>query len=154
MIPEWVNTEAAPNGIGPVCKYCDRLIDSHPTDHALSCSEQADLVCVCGHPISEHHRSWFPGGGQLIEECEAYGFNDNGGMQYVDGRWVEHCYRFRSPEKKSPRSLTSTSSCSGVLQTSVSVRQNRCAIDVKTPVNQNQSPCLTTNCSVAQALIA
>lgn len=33
----WVSRKAKPNGVGPVCKFCDRLIDSHPGDHALDC---------------------------------------------------------------------------------------------------------------------
>lgn len=33
----WIDTEAAPNGIGPVCLYCGRLIDSHYTDHTVEC---------------------------------------------------------------------------------------------------------------------
>lgn len=36
--PEWVDQNAAPNGIGPICKYCHRLIDWSPTDHAIDCS--------------------------------------------------------------------------------------------------------------------
>lgn len=33
----WINHEAPPNGIGPVCLFCDRLIDWPPTDHTLAC---------------------------------------------------------------------------------------------------------------------
>jgi hypothetical protein len=25
------------------------------------------------------------------EECEAFGFNEVGGMKMVDGKWVNHC---------------------------------------------------------------
>lgn len=35
--PEWVDQDASPNGIGPVCKDCHQLIDWHPVDHALGC---------------------------------------------------------------------------------------------------------------------
>jgi hypothetical protein len=35
---DWVDHDATPNGIGPVCKFCHRLIDWHPVDHALDCS--------------------------------------------------------------------------------------------------------------------
>lgn len=33
----WVNENAAPNGIGPVCAFCDNLIDWGPTDHGRKC---------------------------------------------------------------------------------------------------------------------
>lgn len=36
-VPEWVDQNAAPNGIGPVCVSCHLLIDSHPQDHAQDC---------------------------------------------------------------------------------------------------------------------
>lgn len=54
-----------------------------------------DAMCVCGHPAIEHHRSWFRGGGMLVEECETYGYNETGGMEQVNGKWVDHCQRFR-----------------------------------------------------------
>lgn len=53
-------------------------------------------LCVCGHEAQEHHRSWFPGGGTIIEECEFYGWNQFGGSkQDDDGNWVDHCMMFR-----------------------------------------------------------
>lgn len=55
------------------------------------------IYCVCGHSAADHHVSWFRGGGMLIEECEAYGYNETGGMEWVDGKWVEHCQRYQSP---------------------------------------------------------
>lgn len=33
----WIDHEAPPNGIGPVCNYCDRLVDWPPRDHAMAC---------------------------------------------------------------------------------------------------------------------
>lgn len=54
-----------------------------------------DSMCVCGHTAEYHHRSWFRGGGELIEECEYEGYNETGGMHQVGGKWVEHCQRFR-----------------------------------------------------------
>jgi len=33
----WIDHEAPPNGIGPVCLFCRHLIDWAPTDHALAC---------------------------------------------------------------------------------------------------------------------
>ena len=35
----------------------------------------------------------------IREECEAFGFNEVGGCEYVDGRWVEHCMMFRPSEQ-------------------------------------------------------
>lgn len=56
-------------------------------------------VCVCGHYELDHHVSWFPNGYKLVEECEFYGWNEHGGgMQEEDGKWVEHCHRFRKKE--------------------------------------------------------
>lgn len=57
-----------------------------------------DAICVCGHEAQEHHRSWFRGGDELIEECEYFGHNETGGMEYVEGEWREHCQRFRLQE--------------------------------------------------------
>lgn len=37
LYPEWIDRDAQPNGIGPVCKDCHQLIDWHPVDHALGC---------------------------------------------------------------------------------------------------------------------
>src|SRR5687768_9209662 len=33
----WINHDASPNGIGPVCLFCDRLIDWGPADHLIRC---------------------------------------------------------------------------------------------------------------------
>ena len=59
-------------------------------------------VCVCGHPWNEHHlsvvmradRVMTDGGreGYIPEECEFYGFNENGGLD-LDGN--EHCRGYR-----------------------------------------------------------
>ena len=54
-----------------------------------------DALCICGHELHEHHRSWLWGGHLLLEECEYYGSNETGGaMQNDDGQWVDHCQRF------------------------------------------------------------
>lgn len=58
-----------------------------------------ETLCVCGHTASDHHTSWFVGGAMIREECEAFGFNEVGGCEYVDGRWVEHCMMFRPSEQ-------------------------------------------------------
>lgn len=54
-------------------------------------------LCICGHTAEEHHRSWFPGGGMIIEECEYFGSNLHGGAMYDElaERWVDHCNGFR-----------------------------------------------------------
>ncbi len=53
-------------------------------------------MCVCGHVAEDHHRSWFRNGYELIEECEYYGSNETGGaMQNDEGRWVDHCQKFK-----------------------------------------------------------
>lgn len=55
-----------------------------------------DEMCVCGHELVDHHRSWFPGGGLLTEECEYFGFNETGGeMKNEEGHWVDHCMKFK-----------------------------------------------------------
>lgn len=54
-----------------------------------------EALCICGHELQEHHRSWFRGGFQLIEECEYFGWNEHGGAELVDGVWVDHCHKFK-----------------------------------------------------------
>ena len=60
--------------------------------------EMMNWVCKCGHPLEDHHLSWFRGGGIWADECEVYGFNETGGMQKVDGKWVDHCQHFEKAE--------------------------------------------------------
>lgn len=33
----WIDLEAEPNGIGPICLFCSKLIDWGPRDHTLAC---------------------------------------------------------------------------------------------------------------------
>ena len=33
----WIDHDADPNGIGPVCLYCNRLVDWAPRDHTVAC---------------------------------------------------------------------------------------------------------------------
>lgn len=54
-----------------------------------------DDLCVCGHKLEDHHRSWFRNGGMIVEECEFEGYNETGGMMYIAGKWLEHCKKFR-----------------------------------------------------------
>lgn len=37
----------------------------------------------------ETGEAYFPG------ECEAFGFNEVGGLKYEDGKWVDHCHNYR-----------------------------------------------------------
>lgn len=56
-------------------------------------------ICVCGHRWDQHHLSLIlkPGAaeelgeGYIPGECLAYGSNEMGGLQWVDGELVEHC---------------------------------------------------------------
>lgn len=41
---DWINPDADPNGIGPVCRHCDLLIDWHPIDHAPGCPEYVEYI--------------------------------------------------------------------------------------------------------------
>jgi hypothetical protein len=52
-------------------------------------------MCVCGHRYDEHHIVYWRSG-QAADECEFYGFNENGGLILDEsGKWVDHCQRFR-----------------------------------------------------------
>ena len=55
-----------------------------------------DKMCTCGCPASEHHQSWYPGGGHEYGECEMYGSNECGGMKWSEphGMWIDHCQHF------------------------------------------------------------
>jgi len=60
-------------------------------------------ICVCGCPWDDHHlgivmnQDYAEQTGEVYvpEECEAFGFNECGGQKVVDGRWVEHCNKYR-----------------------------------------------------------
>ena len=60
-------------------------------------------VCKCGHSWEEHHLGvvmnrdfWVATGESYVpQECEFYGFNEVGGKQFKDGKWLEHCYGYR-----------------------------------------------------------
>lgn len=59
-------------------------------------------VCKCGHPWQDHHlgivmnETYFKETGEVYvpQECEAYGFNELGGLQFVGGQWVDHCHNY------------------------------------------------------------
>jgi hypothetical protein len=44
---DWIDYDATPNGIGHICKFCKRLIDWHPVDHALDCSGFGEGLQTC-----------------------------------------------------------------------------------------------------------
>ena len=35
----------------------------------------------------------------LPQECEAYGFNEAGGLQQVEGKWVDHCHDYKDSKE-------------------------------------------------------
>ena len=60
-------------------------------------------MCVCGHPWDEHHlgvvmnREYAEATGEAYvpQECEHFGFNERGGLGFVNGKWVDHCHNYR-----------------------------------------------------------
>jgi hypothetical protein len=68
-------------------------------------------ICVCGHSWEVHHlgivmnleyieqtkESYLP------QECEAFGFNEAGGMMFVDGEWIDHCHQYRDTYEESSK---------------------------------------------------
>lgn len=62
-------------------------------------------ICVCGHSWEEHHlgvvmnRDYTrqTGEGYVPQECEHFGFNEAGGMEYnkETGFWEDHCHNYR-----------------------------------------------------------
>lgn len=59
-------------------------------------------ICTCGCPWDAHHLGIVmnmkyaeeTGEAYIPQECVRYGFNETGGMQYVDGKWVDHCHGY------------------------------------------------------------
>jgi hypothetical protein len=60
-------------------------------------------VCVCGHSWDRHHLGMVmrqeyvdaTGEGYIPQECEAFGFNEAGGLMPVNGEWIHHCSGYR-----------------------------------------------------------
>jgi hypothetical protein len=56
-------------------------------------------ICKCGHSWEDHHlgcvmnSEYGEATGEVYvpQECEKFGFNETGGQQFVDGKWVDHC---------------------------------------------------------------
>lgn len=60
-------------------------------------------ICKCGHSWQDHHLGVVmnleyaetTGEAYLPQECEAYGFNEVGGLQFVAGKWIDHCHSYK-----------------------------------------------------------
>jgi hypothetical protein len=58
-------------------------------------------ICKCGHSWEDHHLGMVmqqqyieqTHEGYIPQECEAFGFNETGGMKYdeIKEEWVDHC---------------------------------------------------------------
>jgi hypothetical protein len=65
-------------------------------------------TCVCGCRWDEHHLgvvmnleyATATGEAYAPDECERYGFNEMGGLQLVDGKWVDHCHHYRDQKEE------------------------------------------------------
>lgn len=61
-------------------------------------------ICRCGHPWKTHHLGMVmrqeyidqTHEGYIPQECEAFGFNETGGMVYdvTKEEWVDHCQHY------------------------------------------------------------
>ena len=68
-------------------------------------------ICICGHSWQEHHLSVVmnaeyreaTGEAYFPEECEHFGFNEMGGMEYKDGKWIDHCHRYKDAGPRESR---------------------------------------------------
>jgi len=64
-------------------------------------------ICKCGHSWEEHHLgvvmnqdySKQTGEAYVPQECEHFGFNEVGGLEYVDGKWIDHCQDYRDEKE-------------------------------------------------------
>jgi hypothetical protein len=60
-------------------------------------------ICVCGCSWEDHHLGIVmnpqyvkaTGEGYVPQECEKFGFNETGGLKFENGKWTEHCHRYR-----------------------------------------------------------
>jgi len=59
-------------------------------------------ICVCGCSWDAHHLGWVMRQDYMDQtkeiyipqECTAFGFNEVGGMKFVNGEWVDHCHGY------------------------------------------------------------
>lgn len=77
------------------CWYCDEY--GHTIGSGFH--ENDGPLCECGHFELDHHISWFRNGYKLVEECEFFGSNETGGLEWKDATWSEHCQKFRKKEQ-------------------------------------------------------
>ena len=60
-------------------------------------------ICICGCRWDEHHLGIVmneeyrttTGESYVPQECEAFGFNEHGGMKYENGEWINHCQAYK-----------------------------------------------------------
>jgi hypothetical protein len=65
-------------------------------------------ICVCGHSWKQHHlgmvmnQDYVEETGEIYiaQECEAYGFNEAGGLKFdkETHEWEDHCHQYRDME--------------------------------------------------------
>jgi hypothetical protein len=66
-------------------------------------------ICVCGCPWHIHHLGvvmnrdyWLATGEEYVpQECDAFGFNETGGMKYNKEieEWEDHCHGYEDSKK-------------------------------------------------------
>jgi hypothetical protein len=64
-------------------------------------------ICVCGHSWEDHHLGIVMNEeyrndtheAYLPQECEHFGFNETSGLEFVDGKWVNHCQNYRDSKE-------------------------------------------------------
>jgi hypothetical protein len=60
-------------------------------------------ICVCGHSWEDHHLGIVmnkeyrrdTNEAYVPQECEHFGFNETGGLECVNGKWINHCQNYR-----------------------------------------------------------
>jgi hypothetical protein len=60
-------------------------------------------ICVCGHSWERHHlgvvmnEEFYAATGEsyVPQECEFFGFNETGGLELANGKWVDHCQHYK-----------------------------------------------------------
>ncbi len=65
-------------------------------------------ICKCGHSWEEHHLGCVMNmeyadathEAYIPQECEAFGFNECGGLMYENGKWEDHCHSYEDQGEK------------------------------------------------------
>lgn len=60
-------------------------------------------ICTCGHAWNRHHLGMVMNVAYandtreeyVPQECEAYGFNEAGGLKFDGEEWVDHCRSYQ-----------------------------------------------------------